>query len=75
MICNHYRNLSDEQIKAIANLNGVIGINFVGNLIDVNSENVTVERLVDHIEYVVNLVGVDFVGLGPDFADYYRDIV
>ena len=74
-LCNHYRNLTDEQIKAIAGLKGVIGVNFVGRFIDAVSENITAARLADHIEYLVNLAGIDCVGLGPDFADYYQEAI
>ena len=109
-ICNHYRNLTDEQIKAIAKSGGVIGINFFSGYLDddfrkasdsiykeiqIKSEELkerfkgdnkkieeetellyqnakfpsptSVSKLVDHIDYVVKLVGPDYVALGSDF--------
>lgn len=74
-LCDHFRNLTDYQIKAVAARKGVIGINFIGNFIDPATENITVERLVDHFMYVADLVGVDYVGIGADYVYYYRDIL
>ncbi|MBS7629689.1 membrane dipeptidase, partial [Candidatus Bathyarchaeota archaeon] len=44
---------------------GVIGVNFAPNFISV--EKADVKRLVDHIEHIVKVAGVDYVGLGSDF--------
>lgn len=68
-LCDHPRNLTDDQIKVIAERNGVIGFNFFSIFIDKNKA--TVDRLIDHIYYVVELVGIDHVGIGPDFLNYY----
>ncbi|MFW9873938.1 MAG: dipeptidase [Candidatus Thorarchaeota archaeon] len=70
-LCNHPRNLTDEQINAIAERNGVIGINFFSLFIDNKGKNATVDRLIDHIDHIVELVGINHVGLGPDFLNYY----
>lgn len=64
-ICDHPRNLTDEQIKAIAEVGGVMGVNFAPSFI--NPIQATVHRLVDHIDHIVNLVGPDHIGLGSDF--------
>lgn len=65
-----HRNLGDEQIKGIAALGGVIGIAAAIPFF-VDPTEPTAERVVDHIEHVVELVGVDHVGIGPDFVDDY----
>jgi membrane dipeptidase len=52
-------------IKAIAAAGGVIGMNFSPSFIC--EGKATVERLVDHIDHIVELVGPDHVGLGSDF--------
>ena len=65
-ICNHKRNLDDEQIKAIAKTNGLIGINFCPEFIKNNNE-VTIIDLIEHINYIKNLVGIDYIGLGTDY--------
>jgi membrane dipeptidase len=64
-VCDHPRNLSDAQIKCIAENRGVIGITFVPSFIDPNTP--TLSRLLEHIDHIVNLVGVDHVGIGSDF--------
>ena len=70
-LCNHPRNLTDDQIKAIAERKGVIGINFFSIFIDNNGRKATVDRLIDHIDHIVELVGLNNIGFGPDFLNYY----
>lgn len=65
-ICNHPRNLKDEQIKAIAERNGIIGICFASSFLK-EIGKADVEDIVKHIEYIISLVGEDYVGLGSDF--------
>jgi len=62
------RNISDEQIKMIGERRGVIGINSV--LVGPKKEESTLDRYVDHIEYVTNLIGINGVGVGFDFFEF-----
>jgi membrane dipeptidase len=62
----HHRNLTDERLKGIAATGGVVGVNFFYGFID--PDEPTVARLVDHIEHVASVAGIDHVGLGPDFV-------
>jgi membrane dipeptidase len=65
------RNINDEQIKMIGQRHGVIGINSV--LVSPNQNETTLDRYVDHIEYVADLIGIDCVGIGFDFFEFiYR---
>ena len=74
---NHHRNMKDDMLKALAKNGGVIGINFSSSYLDSNyaklSKNerikkpVTVDKVVDHIDYVVKIAGINNVGLGSDF--------
>ena len=65
------RNISNEQIKMIGERRGVIGINSV--LVSPKEEESTLDRFVDHIEHVANLIGIDGVGVGFDFFEFiYR---
>ena len=109
-ICSHYRNLKDDQIKAIAKSGGIICINFYSKFLDpsatatsyyynqkyrpalneieekngndlikFNQERMnfiennpitsgtSVDKVIEHIDYIVKLVGVNYVGLGSDF--------
>lgn len=73
-LCDHHRNLSDEHIRAIAATGGVVGINVIPYFIDA-SGNGTLDRVVDHLEHVAEVAGVDHVGLGPDFIKDWVDEV
>ncbi|MEA2087083.1 MAG: dipeptidase [Candidatus Caldatribacteriota bacterium] len=66
-LCPHLRNLRDEQIKAIADKGGVIGITFVPNFLIQEKRKTTVKDVVKHIDYLVEKAGIDCVGLGSDF--------
>jgi membrane dipeptidase len=108
-ICPVFRNVKDEQIKAVAKNGGVICVNFYSGFLDSNfakkmdqlegtegkrikdsiGRNVdaaklngiwakyfstelepyrpSISKLVDHIDYIVKLVGDDYVGIGSDF--------
>lgn len=62
----HVRNLNDEQLKALKKNRGVISIVFYPEFLK-DSDSVYIKDYVDHIDYVVNLIGIDHVGIGSDF--------
>jgi len=66
-LCDHRRNLTNDMIKCLADNGGVMGMNFSPSFIDQDKERATVERVLDHIDHVVELVGINHVGLGSDF--------
>ena len=66
-ICNHRRNLTDEMIKLLADNGGVTGMNFAPAFVDERKDNASLERVLDHVDHIVKLVGIDYVGLGSDF--------
>ncbi|HHW99120.1 MAG TPA: membrane dipeptidase [Firmicutes bacterium] len=65
-VCNHRRNLTDEQIKALAKNGGVMGMNFAAGFVKADGQP-TLDDLLDHIDHIVQLVGPHHVGLGSDF--------
>ena len=65
-IRNHYRNLTDSQIRAIAARGGVIGVVFYPPFL-VSSGTAKLDDVVRHLDYIKNLVGVDYVAIGSDF--------
>ncbi len=114
-LCPHYRNLNDNQLRAIASNKGLVGVNFYagyldstyaraiesvpavykaefdslaelyGNDLDLlwrarrriysevsNRMEVPIESIVDHIDYIAHVAGIDFVGLGSDFDGVSR---
>jgi membrane dipeptidase len=70
---DHHRNLSDDHLRAIAATGGVIGINVLPIFVD--PAEPTLDKVVDHVEHVAEVAGVDHVGLGPDFLKPYMDAV
>jgi membrane dipeptidase len=62
------RNISDEQIRMIGQRGGVVGINSI--LVSPNQKGSTLDRYVDHIEHVVELIGIGGVGIGFDFFEF-----
>ncbi|MEO0115791.1 MAG: dipeptidase [candidate division WOR-3 bacterium] len=66
-LCNRKRNLTDKEILAIAQKRGVIGIIFRPPTLRMNPDKASIEDVLNHIDYIVHLVGADFVALGSDF--------
>ena len=62
------RNVSDEQIKRVGERGGVIGVNAV--LVSPRKEEATIDRYIDHIEHVRDLIGIDGVAIGFDFFEF-----
>jgi membrane dipeptidase len=65
---NHPRCLTDDQIKAVIDNNGVIGMNSASIFVD--DKNPDLDHLLDHLDHIVKLGGIENVGLGFDFCDY-----
>jgi membrane dipeptidase len=59
------RNLSDEQLRALRDHHGVLGV--MGVPLTVDQEAPSLERVVDHIDHAVDVMGIAHVGLGADF--------
>jgi len=67
----HARNITDDQIKACAKTGGVIGINGIGDFLGGTSS----ELIVENIEYVMNLVGPEHVGIGLDYVVDKQELI
>jgi membrane dipeptidase len=65
-LSDHKRNLSNEQMKALAEMGGVLAINFYPPFLNLTDE-ATIEDVVNHITYASEIMGVEHVGLGSDF--------
>ena len=66
-VCDHPRNLSDEQLRAVAESGGVVGLNFYGDF--VHASDPTLDKLVDHLSHIAQTIGIQHVGIGPDFLE------
>lgn len=63
---DHARNIDDDVMLACAETGGVVGINGVG--IFLGDNDASPETIARHIDYAVNLIGVEHVGIGLDYA-------
>ena len=63
----HFRNVSDAQLKAVADTGGLVGIIFNAPFVGTGLWRGRIERVVDHIVHAVRVVGADHVALGSDF--------
>jgi membrane dipeptidase len=69
------RNITDEQIRAAAAKGGVVGITPHSELCHkIPGVRPTIDDFLDHIDYVVALVGVDHVGIGSDIYESYTKV-
>src|SRR5262249_19127189 len=71
-LCDTPRNLTDEEIRAVASTGGVIGACAFPFFIT-RSSTADLDKLIDHIDYISRLVGPQHVGLGFDFAEEDED--
>lgn len=63
-VCDHVRNLTDEQFVAIMNCRGVAGLNMCGDFI---GGQMTLKNLIGHIEHWMSLGGQDSIAIGGDW--------
>jgi membrane dipeptidase len=73
-IHNTRRNLTDEQIAAIAATGGVIGVNGVSAIVSDNANLANITRLVDHVDQLRQVAGIDHISLGLDLFAYHFGI-
>ncbi len=72
-LCDHTRNLTDEQIHALIDSGGMIGVTYVPWFV-ANTETVTISQLISHIEHICALGGSSQLMLGSDFDGIDRYI-
>ncbi|TWT16078.1 dipeptidase [Planomicrobium sp. CPCC 101079] len=76
-LCDHPRNLYDEQIQAMIKKNGLIHVVFCLDFIKEDKSNVMMPDLIKHIDHLCSLGGAGHVGIGSDFdgiSDYMKDL-
>ncbi|HFZ2307565.1 TPA: dipeptidase [Klebsiella aerogenes] len=69
-LCPQPRNLTDEQLRAIRDSGGVVGVNFVNAFLRADGKrdsDTPLATIVHHIDYLINIIGDDHVALGSDF--------
>jgi membrane dipeptidase len=66
-LCDHPRNKTDDQIKALARKGGVIGLSCFNWFVS-DKPRSTLDDLLNHFDHVAKLVGPEYIGIGSDFA-------
>jgi len=66
-LCDHPRNKTDDQIKALARKGGVIGLSCFNWFVS-DKPRSTLDDLLNHFDHVAKLVGPDYIGIGSDFS-------
>jgi membrane dipeptidase len=64
---DHVRNVSDDQLRALADRGGVLGM--MALTLTVGRNGASLERYLDHVDHAVETMGIEHVGLGSDFID------
>lgn len=67
---NVKRNLDDRQLLAIAKSGGLVGINAVNVFVNDDKDRQKIDDLIDQIDYIKNLIGIEHIGFGFDFCDF-----
>lgn len=65
-LCDHPRNLTDEQMKALAHKGGVMQVCLYSGFLR-KEEPATILDAIEHLNRMVNIMGIDHVGIGTDF--------
>jgi membrane dipeptidase len=68
-LCDHPRNLDDEQLEVLQATGGLVQITIVSNFLrpKARAGDLSVADIADHVDYAVRKIGVDHVGIGTDF--------
>jgi membrane dipeptidase len=69
-LCRSPRNLTDDQLRAIGDSGGIVGVNFARGFLRRDGQGdkqTSVTEIARHVEYIADKIGVDHVGLGSDF--------
>ena len=66
-LCNHRRNLTDHQLKTLAEKGGVAGINFECSFLKEGSDRATFDQVIEHLLHMKNVAGIETIGFGSDF--------
>lgn len=71
LLCNHPRNLWNEQIQEIKKHHGIVGVVSAPGFIDEQKDKQDIPHLVNHIRYLKDEFGIERIAIGFDFMDFY----
>ena len=70
-LCDVRRNLTDEQLRAIRDTGGIVGVNVHHAFVHADPEKQTVEMLARHVAHMADVMGIEHVACGFDFCEYF----
>lgn len=73
-LCDHPRNLNEEQIQFLIKRNGMIGVTFVPQFLT-NEKQANITDIIKHIDYICSLGGENNIGFGSDFDGILETVV
>ena len=65
-LCNHQRNLTDDQLRTLGNCGGVVGINFERAFLNEDGTSATFDRIIEHLLYMRDKAGREAIAFGSD---------
>ncbi len=65
-LCDHPRNLTDDQMRALAQQGGIMQVTLYSGFL-VSDGEATIEDAMRHVDHAIRVMGIDHVGLGTDF--------
>lgn len=72
-LAEHPRDLTDDQLRAIAETGGLVGLNANKNFVSPDPAQQTVDQFVRHAVHIAELIGVGHLAFGFDFNEYLAD--
>lgn len=72
-LCEHVRNVTDDQMRALKKVDGLLGLTLANNFVDEEEDKQTMEKFLEHVKHAIDIMSVDNVCFGFDFMDYLDD--
>ena len=69
-LCDHPRNLTDDQMRALKKVDGLFGLTLANNFVNKDEEKQDLEHFLDHVDHAKEIMGIDNLCFGFDFMDY-----
>ncbi len=72
-LCDHVRNVTDDQMRALKKVDGLLGLTLANNFVSSNKDEQTLDKFLEHVKHAIEIMGIDNICFGFDFMDYLDD--
>ena len=72
-LCNHPRNVTDDQMRALKKVDGLLGLTLANNFVSEDPAKQDLEHFLDHVDAAREIMGIDNLCFGFDFMDYLSE--